>query len=361
MAAATRALRLAAPEEALALCERGLVHAARLVGRDRARLQIGMLALMLHSDLRRRRRAELAKALERAIVDAQVAGCHGEAARGLNELSVLPYASGDLEVARALSIDAIERARNADATTQAHTLAFSAQCIALIGREMEHAEQLARQAVGILASSLDEVSTLPFAFGLIRDHQGDGAAAITMFERAVELAQRSALWWVCAMSWGYLAKIELERGRPREALVHCEAIRAHANRIGDGGDVPFGAVLEVLARRLLGEALDIEPALAQLRGADAPYHLALALTPLAELELTRGEISTAARHADEAIVAATRAQRDSAIVLAHGAAARIAQADGRDADFRAHVAAMLAADPNVLGARAKSALAELHA
>jgi hypothetical protein len=215
--------------------------------------------------------------------------------------------------------------------------------------------------VGFFASSIDEVSTLPFAFGLIRDHQGDGAAAITLFVRAVEDAQRNALWWVCAMSWGYAAKIELERGRPREALVHCEAIRAHANRIGDGGDVPFGAVLEGLARRILGEALDIEPALAELRAADAPYHLALALTPLAELELTRGELSTAARHADEAIVAATRAKRDSAIVLAHGAAARIAQADGRDEDFCAHVAAMRATDPKALGARAKAALAELHA
>jgi tetratricopeptide (TPR) repeat protein len=273
---------------------------------------------------------------------------------------VLPYTSNDLEVARALSIDAIERVRDADVTTQAHTLAFSAQCIALIGREMEHAEQLARQAVRLLASSLDEVSTLPLAFGLIRDHQGDDAAAITLFGRAVEVAQRSALWWVCAVSWSYAAKLELQRGRPREALVHCEAIRVHANRIGDGGDVPFGAVLEIIARRILGEALDVEPALAELRAADAPFQLALALTPLAELELTRGEISSAARHVDEAIAAATRAQRASAIVLAHGAAARIAQADGRDDDYRAHVAAMRATDPKTLGARAKSALAELH-
>jgi DNA-binding SARP family transcriptional activator/tetratricopeptide (TPR) repeat protein len=358
LVAATRALRLAAPEEALALCDRGLSHAARLVGKERARLQIGMLALMLHADVRHQRRTEIGKALERAIVDAQVAGCHAEAARGLNEISHLPFSSGDYEVARALSIDAIERVRDADAMSQAHTLAFSAQCIALIGREMEHAERLAHEAVGLLAHR-DEVSTLPFAFGLIRDHQGDAAAAITHFQRAIELAQRNALWWVCAMCWGQAAKIEIERGRPRDALAHCEAIRIHADRIGDGGDVPLGAALELIARQMLGETVDLEPVLVQLRAADAPVHLALALTQLAELELRRGELAAAARHADEAVVTATRAQRDSAIVLARGVATRIARADGRDGDVAAHVEAIRVVDPVLLSARARSVLVEL--
>jgi len=359
MVAATRAQRLAAPEEAMALCDRGLVHAARLVGRERARLQIGMLALMIHADVRHLRRAEVTKALERAVVDAQVAGCHAEAARGLNELSVLPFESGDYEVALAYSIDAVARVRDADATAKAHTLAFSAQCIALIGREMEQAEQLAREAVGLLANSHDQVSTLPLAFGLIREHQGDDAAAITHFERAVELAQHGGLWWVCALCWGRAAKIELERGRPREALVHCEALRAHAELIGDGGDVPFGAALEAIARCTLGESLDIERALVELRAADAPIHLALALSALAELELAGGDVAIAARHADEALEAAIRSQRDSAIVLAHGLAARIARADGRSTDVADHAAAVRSVDQSLLAARAKVALAEL--
>jgi DNA-binding SARP family transcriptional activator/tetratricopeptide (TPR) repeat protein len=357
--AATRALRLAAPEEALALCDRGLAHAVRLVGRDRARLQIGLLAMMLHADVHHRRHAETGKALERAIVDAKVAGCHGEAARGLNELSHIPFITGNYEVAHALSLDAVERVRDADATTQAHTLAFSAQCIALIGREMEHAEQLAREAVGLLAHDDDQVSTLPFAFGLIRDHQGDAAAAITHFERAVEIAQPNALWWVCALCWEHSARIEIDRGRPREALVHCEAIRAHAELIGDGGDVPLGEAFEVIARWMLGETLDIEPTLARLRAADAPLHLAFALTPLAELELRRGDLVAAARYADEAIATSTRAKRASGIVLAHGVAAQIARADGRDEDVRTHVAAVQTVDPAALSARARAALAEL--
>ena len=358
LAAATRALRLAAPEETVALCDRGLAHAARLVGRDRARLQIDLLAMMLHADVRHQRRAEIGKALERAIVDAQVTGCHAEAARGMNELSHLPFVSGDYENAKALSIDAVARVRDADATAKADTLAYSAQCLALIGREMRQAEELAREAVTLLANTSHEVSTLPFAFGLIREHQGDDAAAISHFARAIEIAQHNALWWVCALGWSHAAKIELGRGRPREALAYCEAIRAHADRIGDGGDVPFGATLEVIARRMLGEVLDVEPVLAALRAADAPVQLAVALTQLAELELIRGETPAAASHAQEALAAAVRAQHASATVIAHDIAARIARAEGRNKDVRAHVIAMRAMDRTPLSARARSVLAE---
>jgi len=358
LAAATRALRLAAPEETVALCDRGLVHAARLVGRERARLQIGLLAMMLHADVRHQRRAEIGKALERAIVDAQVTGCHAEAARGLNELSHLPFVSGDYAVAKALSIDAVARVRDADATVKADTLAYSAQCLALIGREMKQAEELAREAVALLANTSHEVSTLPFAFGLIREHQGDDAAAISHFARAIEIAQPKALWWVCALCWGHAATIELDRARPREALVFCEAIRAHADRIGEGGDVPFAAALGAIARRMLGETLEIEPLLVALRAADAPVHLARALTPLAELELVRGETASAARHAAEALGAAIRAQQDSAAVIAHDLSARIARAEGRTKDVRAHVIAMRAVDRMPLNARARAVLAE---
>jgi len=48
--------------------------------------------------------------------------------------------------------------------------------------------------------------------------------------------------------------------------------------------------------------------------------------PSEEYELDHGDLAIAGRHADEAIVAATRTQRESAIVLAHALAARVALA-----------------------------------
>ena len=359
LSAANRALRMSAPEEAATLAERGLAHAARLVGAERARLQISLLAIALHADLRGQRRPAIGKALERAIVDAQVAGCHADAARGLNELSFLPFSSNNFEDARKMSLDAAIRVRAADGVTQARTLAFSAQCLALIGREMAEAERLAREAVELLGDSPAEVPTLPFAFGLIRDHQADDAAAITMFERAIELGARMGLWWQCALCWGFAARIELERGRPRAALAYCDALRAHADRIGDGGDVPFGAVLELIARSELGEAVELDAPLDALRATDSPGHLAMAVIMLAERALTRGDLAAATTYADEAVASATRTQRESTIVVARSIAARVAEADGREADVRTHVDAVRAVTTDQLSTRAKAALAEL--
>jgi DNA-binding SARP family transcriptional activator len=358
--AAIRAARLAAPEEAAAIADRGLEHAARLVGRDRARLQIALLSIALHTDVRLQRRAAIGKALERAIVDAQVAGCYDEAARGLNELSHLPFTTNDWESAKQMSLDAARHVRAAGGgVAQARTLAYSAHCLALIGKEMREAERLAREAADALVDSPAEMPTLSFAFGLIRDHQDDAAAALTMFARAVELSARDGQWWQCAIGWVFAARIELELGRPRAALVHCEAVRAHAERIGDGGDVPLAAVLAEVARFDLGEAADFEAPLARLRAADAPFQLATASILLAERYLLRGDLAAGARHASEAVTEAARSGRASTIVLARSVAARIAEADGRaDArDAHAHAIAAIALDD--LGTRALAARAEL--
>ncbi len=358
LSAADRATRLFAAEEAAALADRGLAHAARLVGADRARLQIGLLAIALHADVRVQRRTEIGHALERAIIDAQVAGCHADAARGLNELSFLPFTSGDWEFAHKLSVDAADRVRDADAATRARTLAFSAQCIALIGREMRQAEQLAHEAAALLGDDHAQAPTLPFALALIREHQGDVAAAITLYERAIELGTQAGLWWQCALAWNHAAALELGRGRPRHALGYSSQLLAHADRIGDGGDVPCGALLDAIARGHLGQTPELAPLLERLRAADAPGQMSLALLALAELEIARGDLAAAMRHADEAAAVAARARHDSALVRAHGLAARIAEVEGRTTDAARHAAAMREIDPAHLSARARAVQTE---
>jgi len=79
--------------------------------------------------------------------------------------------------------------------------------------------------------------------------------------------------------------------------------------------------------------------------------------PSEEYELDHGDLAIAGRHADEAIVAATRTQRESAIVLAHALAARVALAEGRE--IATHATAVAAFDPAMLSARAKLAHAKL--
>jgi hypothetical protein len=354
LTAGTRALRLAANEEAAMLVERGLGHAARLVGRERVSLQIGLLTLSLYANRDGARHAAIAKHMERAIVDAQVAGYHAEAARGLNELSFVPYIAGDYATAAELSFAAARRVRDADVGARVATLAYSAQCLVLIGHEMHEAERLAREAIELLGDDPPNEPELPFVVAMIREHQGDDAAAITLFERAVELAEKRGRWWQCAASWCTCARIELARRRPRAALEYCERLSAHAVQIGDGAEVAYGEMIGALAR---GVDRELEPLLARLRAADSPVHTATALVFVAERELADVALADAARHAEEAVAEAIRAGRGAWIVIAHHVAARAAEAQGRDADARVHAEAMRAVPSESLSARARSILA----
>ncbi|HUJ56970.1 MAG TPA: AAA family ATPase [Kofleriaceae bacterium] len=355
LAAAARCLRLFAPDQATTLAERGLEHAARLAGEERLRLRIELLVVAYNADLRRARCAQIARELERAIVDARAAGCHGAAARGLQQLSVADYESGDWARARARSLDAMRRGRaDADPAEQGRALAHTAQCIALLGRDIAEAEALASEAADLLGP-IDDCAELPFALAIIRDHQGDAAAAIALASRAAELALASGRYWLAGYAWSRCALIELVRGRSREAIAHCDALLAHASRMGDGGDVPFVEVVAACARWQLGErdAPAMDRALAALRTADAPTLLASALCCVAELELAAGELAAAEAHARDAVAAAERAERISEAAIARSLLARIARAAGRVADL----APLAALDPTGLAARARAAIA----
>ena len=81
---------------------------------------------------------------------------------------------------------------------------------------------------------------------------------------------------------------------------------------------------------------------------------------LGEIELGRGDLASAARRGTEALAAATRSQRESTIVIAHGLAAQIAEADGRPDDVRSHTDALRAIAPEPLSARARQVIAALR-
>jgi tetratricopeptide (TPR) repeat protein len=336
-----------APEEATALTERGLNHAARLTGAERVRLQIDLLALALHADTGPRRLA-ISEALQRAIVDAQAVGCYADAARGFNELSWIPFRANRFAEALEMSLDATRSVRDTDPETRARTLAYSAQCVALVGRRMAQAEQLAREALELFADKPIEITSLTFALALIREHQGDDAAAITLFRRASEQTERDGVWWQYAQCLAHLAALELSRGSLEAVLEYCKALRDNAARTGDSAHIPMGAALESIARRVLGEDVELEPALAALRAADAPVLLARTLVIAGECELGRGNLDAAARYANEAVAVADRSERESEIVLARCLVARIA---GREPP-----AELATIDPTLLSAKARAAV-----
>jgi DNA-binding SARP family transcriptional activator len=362
LTAGLRCSRLFALDDAITHAMRGLAHAQRLVGEARVTLQIDLLRLAHAADTKPANRVALVRELKRAIVDAQAAGCHAAAARGYNELSVFHYNAGDYASAADVSVAAADRAQLADPLSKAQALAFSAQCLALLEREMPQVEELAGEAAELMRTAGGEIAELPFALALLRHHQGDDDGALTLLERTAVIADAKGVHWLVGYAFARSAMIELARGRYAAARPHAKALRERAAKIGDGGDVAFGAVVEAIVAFALDEGpSQIEPALAELRAVDAPASLSAALSFAVELELDRGLLADAARHALECLAAAERSHRPSEIAIGRALVARIAAIEGRPDDAAAHVGAVRAMDLEALSARARTASAALGA
>ncbi|MBV8758652.1 MAG: AAA family ATPase [Deltaproteobacteria bacterium] len=323
--AGRRCLRLFAPEEAAVHARRGLTHVVRLSGEARIRLQIELLSVAHLGDLDGRHIAELTRALERAVLDAQAAGCHAEAARGYNVLSHLHFRSNDFDSAREDSIHAAERARDADPTARAQALAFSAQCLALLERDIPEVERLAAEAAALLRDTRAEVVELPFALALVHHYEGDDAAALTLLARAIALAEQRGVHWQVAQLRARAALIELGRGGWQAAREHGAVLTSLVGKMGEGGDGALGDVVEAIVRLALdGDASALATAFTQLQASDAPVLLAPAAGVAADLLAAGGAQADAAAYAKLALQAAERASRPSELARARARCAGLA-------------------------------------
>jgi DNA-binding SARP family transcriptional activator/tetratricopeptide (TPR) repeat protein len=332
--AAERCVRLFANDEANALVERGLRSASRLQGPTKAHLEIGLLRVAIYADGGRRRAPVLEAAMQRALVDAEAMGCAADVARGLMALSYLHFDVGDFAGATADSLRAEAHARTTAPAQALHALAHSAQCLALLERELPRAESMAAEAARLAADLGADVPELWLARALIQYYRGQLEPAIALFVRALALAERMQEHWLEAVCLARLAMSELHAGRPRAALQRCARLREVVARMGESSEGPLGAALEAVARRALGEP-DAERALADalaaLQALDAQTYLAEALCFAAEGDLRAGAVEAARGRATSALRCAGVGGRSSVVVWAHALLARAALAAGDSA------------------------------
>jgi DNA-binding SARP family transcriptional activator/tetratricopeptide (TPR) repeat protein len=335
LAAAQRCVRLFANDEAAELVERGLHHVARLTGADKARIQVGLLGAAIYADPGRRRTAVLEPAMRRALLEAQAAGCAAEVTRGLMALSLMHFDAGDFAGAARDSLRAEQHARATTPTQTLHALAHSAQCLALLERELPRAEAMAVEAAGLADELGDDLPELWLARGLILYYRGEVEAAIAPLWHAFGLAERRGEHWIEALCLTRLAMAELHCGRPSAAVAHCQRLREVVGKMGESSEGPLGAVLEAVARRELAEPgaqLAVTDALDALQALDAQAYLAEALCFAAESDLRAHEGMEAEQRAQRALVAAEVGGRVSSIAWARALLARSALTRGdRDA------------------------------
>jgi DNA-binding SARP family transcriptional activator len=331
LAAGERCLRIFAQDEAAELARRGLQHAERLPHPDRLMIQAKLLRLFVHSEAARGRARETEAEIARVVRAAEGAGLAAAAHVALHALSYLHWRDGDFATAASDSLRSAEAARAADPRTTAHALADTARCLAHLERDLRQAETLLGEAEDIAGRLEIELVDIPWARGLLRQYSGEHEEAARHLEDALRLARAEQHRWAECDCLTHLAMLELETGRPLQALARLDELLPVAEKMGEGSEAPFAAALDALARYALrqpGANASLEAALAGLRAIDSNLLLAYILTSAADVDLSWDDPAGARHRAEEAARVAERVRGRSMRVLAHALLARVARADG---------------------------------
>jgi DNA-binding SARP family transcriptional activator len=349
VAAGERALRLMALADASRLAASGMQHAARLAPEASIRMRVALLGVQAHSNQWLKRSSELEAELRRVARLAEGREMHAEAARCFYLASFLHHQSGDFAKARVVSLEAAEAGRSADVSTRQHQLANTGRCLVLIERDVDRAHDFLREAQALGPGFGRTRLELVMGEGLLRAFEGLDAEAIPLLEQAVELAADQADPWCESHALLRLARIALERGRPRETIERCTSLEPLVAKLSEGSERVVTDALRALARLAEGEegaAAAVDDALGVLRRIDSKAHVAYVLNALAARDASSGRSDAAQKRAREALQAAEIVGHKSERAVARALLATLAI----DRNDRAEAAELLDACARDMGA-----------
>jgi DNA-binding SARP family transcriptional activator len=359
VAAGERCLRLFAHADASRLATRGLQHVDQLPPETAIRRRLALLSIQAHSNQWLSRAHELEGAIARAAALAAQRGMHAEASRAYYLISFVHSERGDFAAAGARTLQAVALAGQAsDLDTRQHQLANTGRCLVLIERHIARAEAFLLEAEHLCATPAGPTRMeIAFGRGLLSAFVGKDDEAVALLERAAELAAEADPW-ARASALMRVARVDLERGRPRDVLARCAELEPLVSKLTEGSVAPFVSALQALARIELGEAdghAAAENAIANLRAADSKGQLAYVLNAVAGHDAIGGRSEAARRRSVEALRAAETVGQQSEAAVARARLAGLAHARG-DRTEAADWLKACAANPTELSARARVAV-----
>ncbi|HEV7732713.1 MAG TPA: AAA family ATPase [Candidatus Binatia bacterium] len=361
VAAARRCLRVFANHEAEALARRGMLHAEQVPATDRVRLLLELHHVALAAR-RPDRLDDAAREIEALAKSAAADGAIEHARLGFHMVSWLRWEHGDWSDARRSTLAAEQISRAGDATERLVAMAEAARCLAILERDLPHAESLLLEASATARRLGIDSLAIEDGLGVLRMHQGEVEAAQTHFEQARTLARRDGDHDGEFQALAHLVALEIDAERWREAALLAADLVALAAKLRGGSEGPYAAALSALcdgAQAVGGAPAALEAALVDLRVADSKHRLAFVLTRAGELDLQRGDADAAEARAREAAEAAARLESPSECALARVLLTRaVAARDGTNP-----VVADLAdvGGATMLSARARRAIDDLRA
>jgi tetratricopeptide (TPR) repeat protein len=199
---------------------------------------------------------------------------------------------------------------------------------------------------------------IPAALGILRFYENKLDTAADLFKEARTLARSAGDRLSEYQANEYLAMIEIERGCPESARVHCSQLISIGEKLREGSERPFAHALDALCHYAIADQTrPLDLALMELRTADAKHRLAYTLTRAALLDVERQRPEAAITRASEALTYAEALGRATEVMLAHVALARSHRAMNDEAGYANHLAAVVKLEdaPVAVWARERSA------
>jgi len=338
LAAARRCLRLFANADAESLARKGQRYAETLAEPE----QVQRLLELIQVELLARPPADRSQAIARVDALAERAvdhGCLEHARLGYHILSHLRWEGGLWSDARRDTLRAEFVSRSGDEKQQVHAIAEAARCLAMLERDLGHAEALALEARAMSTRLGVEPNAVSDATGLLRMHLGELDEAAEQFKRAQDVARRDGDRTSEFIAIEHRIELELQRRRYADAERLCAELIALSEKLRDGSEIPFARAIHAFARwaqNLPDAQAEFERRLPGLRAADAKHRLSLVLLHAAERDVNDGDLVRARTRAEEALELAIVLDRASEIVIARSILARIAAQSGAADDWQRH-------------------------
>lgn len=318
VAAGREALALSSRDDARVHSRRAMQHAQRLQNPERRALRVASLWIEVHAGLGRvdsaRVRAELVELSKQSEEHAE----HETEREALYLLSVLDEEAGDFEQAQGWSLAAASAGRRGGGETRTRALANTGRCLAQLGRRLDEAATLLRQAAeGEERAPVD----LPWGLGLLAWHAGELEGASRYLEEAYRMAETQGEDWAAFECLSRLTLVDLARGDARMALGRGEELERAAGALGGGSEQALAHALMALASYLSGsggarEAARFDRGLDELRCQDSKAVLSTILNQAAESDRARGEVKCARKWAREALQNAQAVGRERQVAKA---------------------------------------------
>jgi DNA-binding SARP family transcriptional activator/predicted ATPase len=333
-------LRFFANQQAHALALKGLEWAAQLPASQRVCLKIDLHEIMMTAapleDWQAAAR-EYAQLAEQALDQ----GALSRARRAYYMASYVHWMHGHWQGAREEILQAERVARGADDQETIIGIAEAARCLVMLERDLPQANAMLMEAQSLAGRKHLRHHAIPAALGMLRFHENRLEEAAEQFKSARILARSAGDRLSEFQASEYLAMIEIERGRPEAAQEHCATLLSLAEKLREGSERYFARCLDALCHySITGDATALDPALTDLRAADAKYRLAYTLNRAALVDLERQRPEAAIQRATEALRCAETLERASEIMLAHIILARAHRATNNDGACAEHLAAL---------------------